>query len=986
MDCIVQPQNTLWTGAFPHGLPTYHQRNFFPNFCFPRKRSYNSPFYSGPGLFFPHDDEVDYPTDMKGELTSATIPYHGMVDEIGEVKLCVVCGERASGFYFGALVCLPCKSFYIRCTKDGEPTFTCQCSGNCDIIKQGRIRCQYCRYQRCLMAGMCRKEKPETVQPAEGQVLCKVCGDIANGIHFGVNTCEGCKKFFRRGLVENQSYICKGEKDCAINPRNRNNCRYCRYQKCISVGMSREAIKMGRPKKGDGSDVSNVTSSPKVTRMPLLEVDSMNQSTSTNPQLGDDNCDSLKTSSVQDKIKEEDVRSSCDYGKKTGSMWNQNNGNHTSSWQQPCNQGQGQSIPHSTPSTNGISSSEFIEEEMDEILMMLQNDNQTGSPNKKMRCYHYGDMSSQKVCKTEYDPSMSAGQQWNMNDLPSSMSNNIQHINEPMNMSSSHMNQMVNRPPPPQYPGYTDNNYQQQDQSLCMPASPCHSTSSQIPSPRSYMSDSSMHSPGYIPNGSPVHSPCQYSPKHSPMYPQSPYQSDISSQGSPFSEPLYNSQPYSPQDSYQVTDLSSRSPSSYNNTMTQLSNTSSSMTIPHQEGGVNSHDNWCLTGSPSFYCHSPSNNTNLMTIPNQEGTYRRSASRKENLQRINNYFLSRSSCDLQLVTDTDLDGSMTRSDIEEEVVNKTLSSVSPAESFYYVMSDHQSSSNSDSNCSSNYDEFTSCQRINKRKMCDTTDSYRMIRSDGNRVGRYKQNLTENYWRMSSDVDEPTCPMTADKQAVLEHINKIFQQMTDKCTKPTQQIPTQDGHTWQQIQIRIIRNTSAGVQFASQIPGFNRLHPEDKAFLCKSVTFMSSVLMAGQYLYNPKDKNFEDFWNWQISPQNPFYAFKECLVNLGDKIHATQMDVYEVSALAALLFLASDFSDLVYTEAIEEARRKIVSALKSYLLSKGVDVKSRLSELFHLVPEIRHVGVWHQQLMGQMKINVQKQEVQQLYEAVNYRES
>lgn len=49
------------------------------------------------------------------------------------------------------------QSFYIRCTKDGEPTFTCQCNGNCDIAKQGRIRCQYCRYQRCLMAGMCRK-------------------------------------------------------------------------------------------------------------------------------------------------------------------------------------------------------------------------------------------------------------------------------------------------------------------------------------------------------------------------------------------------------------------------------------------------------------------------------------------------------------------------------------------------------------------------------------------------------------------------------------------------------------------------------------------------------------------------------------------------------------------------------------------------------------------------------------------------------------
>lgn len=53
------------------------------------------------------------------------------------------------------------QSFYIRCTKDGEPTFTCQCNGNCDIVKQGRIRCQYCRYQRCLMAGMCRKGKLE---------------------------------------------------------------------------------------------------------------------------------------------------------------------------------------------------------------------------------------------------------------------------------------------------------------------------------------------------------------------------------------------------------------------------------------------------------------------------------------------------------------------------------------------------------------------------------------------------------------------------------------------------------------------------------------------------------------------------------------------------------------------------------------------------------------------------------------------------------
>ncbi|XP_059164712.1 uncharacterized protein LOC131947508 isoform X2 [Physella acuta] len=98
---------------------------------------------------------------------------------------------------------------------------------------------------------MYRKEKPEAVEPAEGQLLCKVCGDIANGVHFGVTTCEGCKKFFRRGLKENKTYTCKASNHCSINPRMRNNCRYCRYQKCLHEGMSREAIKMGRPKKGE---------------------------------------------------------------------------------------------------------------------------------------------------------------------------------------------------------------------------------------------------------------------------------------------------------------------------------------------------------------------------------------------------------------------------------------------------------------------------------------------------------------------------------------------------------------------------------------------------------------------------------------------------------------------------------------------------------------------------------------------------------------
>jgi hypothetical protein len=40
---------------------------------------------------------------------------------------------------------------------------------------------------------LCVSEKPEVMEAQEGQELCVVCGDIANGVHFGQHSCEGCK-------------------------------------------------------------------------------------------------------------------------------------------------------------------------------------------------------------------------------------------------------------------------------------------------------------------------------------------------------------------------------------------------------------------------------------------------------------------------------------------------------------------------------------------------------------------------------------------------------------------------------------------------------------------------------------------------------------------------------------------------------------------------------------------------------------------------
>ncbi|XP_059402084.1 peroxisome proliferator-activated receptor alpha-like [Carassius carassius] len=74
---------------------------------------------------------------------------------------------------------------------------------------------------------------------------CRVCSDRASGYHYGVHACEGCKGFFRRTIRLKLEYD-KCERRCKILKKNRNKCQYCRFQKCLSVGMSHNAIRFGR--------------------------------------------------------------------------------------------------------------------------------------------------------------------------------------------------------------------------------------------------------------------------------------------------------------------------------------------------------------------------------------------------------------------------------------------------------------------------------------------------------------------------------------------------------------------------------------------------------------------------------------------------------------------------------------------------------------------------------------------------------------------
>ncbi|XP_015786496.1 nuclear receptor subfamily 4 group A member 1 [Tetranychus urticae] len=73
--------------------------------------------------------------------------------------------------------------------------------------------------------------------------LCAVCGDNAACQHYGVRTCEGCKGFFKRTVQKGSKYVCLGNRDCPVDKRRRNRCQFCRFQKCLAVGMVKEVVR-----------------------------------------------------------------------------------------------------------------------------------------------------------------------------------------------------------------------------------------------------------------------------------------------------------------------------------------------------------------------------------------------------------------------------------------------------------------------------------------------------------------------------------------------------------------------------------------------------------------------------------------------------------------------------------------------------------------------------------------------------------------------
>ncbi|XP_064535307.1 probable nuclear hormone receptor HR38 [Drosophila montana] len=81
------------------------------------------------------------------------------------------------------------------------------------------------------------------LQSTNSSQLCAVCGDTAACQHYGVRTCEGCKGFFKRTVQKGSKYVCLADKSCPVDKRRRNRCQFCRFQKCLVVGMVKEVVR-----------------------------------------------------------------------------------------------------------------------------------------------------------------------------------------------------------------------------------------------------------------------------------------------------------------------------------------------------------------------------------------------------------------------------------------------------------------------------------------------------------------------------------------------------------------------------------------------------------------------------------------------------------------------------------------------------------------------------------------------------------------------
>ncbi|XP_006633126.2 bile acid receptor isoform X2 [Lepisosteus oculatus] len=129
--------------------PYYSSQNYFP--------AYSEEWYSPSGMY--ELRKVPCENSYDAEMEDGTIPAFKRSRQgphPGRIKgeeLCVVCGDKASGYHYNALTCEGCKGFFRRSiTKNA--VYKCKNGGSCEMDMYMRRKCQECRLRKCKEMGM----------------------------------------------------------------------------------------------------------------------------------------------------------------------------------------------------------------------------------------------------------------------------------------------------------------------------------------------------------------------------------------------------------------------------------------------------------------------------------------------------------------------------------------------------------------------------------------------------------------------------------------------------------------------------------------------------------------------------------------------------------------------------------------------------------------------------------------------------------------
>ncbi|XP_054633746.1 bile acid receptor isoform X1 [Dunckerocampus dactyliophorus] len=133
--------------------PYYCTQNYYPQYS-------GEEWYSHTGLYELRKTTLEDSYDGDREEVSAVMPAvckrNRHMTQAGRIKgeeLCVVCGDKASGYHYNALTCEGCKGFFRRSVTKNA-VYKCKSGGNCEMDMYMRRKCQECRLRKCKEMGM----------------------------------------------------------------------------------------------------------------------------------------------------------------------------------------------------------------------------------------------------------------------------------------------------------------------------------------------------------------------------------------------------------------------------------------------------------------------------------------------------------------------------------------------------------------------------------------------------------------------------------------------------------------------------------------------------------------------------------------------------------------------------------------------------------------------------------------------------------------